>query len=1540
MKDKLYSALNDFYGIYRGYVVWNNDPKVRGRIKIFVPGVYSDIYKTKPELLPWACPAMSTFGGNAPNIITTENPLLNNQTGWSSTPHAGNIQTGAQVFVFFEHGDINYPIYFAFAQPNETWLAEHPNQHVFKTDNIRIRIDENVKDERSTCKFNSYSTNMTTVAKDQLKKDCKQFNWNFDENGGNIKQLETRLDIEIEASKPEVINAVNLNIHGNVNLHIDGDWFIEHIGNKYEYHEGDTYVHHKGNYHFLQDGTSISDLTGDKMFYHKGNYTQVHTGDTDIDHFGTYDLFVEKDVHVQYHSNYTLEIGTNYTEMVGYFGKGDKNITINGEKNEMVNENYNLTVLGSYNWTIDNGFELTAVNDISFLSQEGNINLKTAGNFELLKNGMMTGKGYQNLGTKGNIQLISTFGNINLQCIEDITKADFHEKTVIIPWNPSFLTKISSMSSMYSGFSKENILLQGEGFLKDIDDLSQLDVSVVISLISSLKNLLIYDGLPVFLPTKMIIQNPNTAEPMNDNDLSWIPVFRNEPKDWRVIPDDIQWKLPGRCMGNINIETWSGDINIKTDSSLGCAGNISLYANESTGTMPGYKIGTIDIKSNANKRIYPDPRDLFFDSNFDKKLQGKLEIFSHAASDKPQLRNSILPPVLNTILQTFLQGMGEITCKAVDYDKFYDTYGLDVVSKGGLSSTDLLNKLEEIKKQPAPKMGCIKCISDYLLGLPGVQDLCYMSEKYENFGVGGLHEYCFSKFSPWEKTIVDDIHSARGVFNAESLKYESLSIGDGHAIEMGFCDRELTGPNMGGINISCYGDFNKFIGRNEHKNINNTLEDGKVTINNVHSEIYYDDKFPPILQTVTDLIATPWNSTIAQIFQFNEGNFDANVLGISIFSTILNLKGLNAEFPQNKFRIFGYDTISENAMGNLILNNHISHRYHGYDFGFTVKTCYEFLTDMSSALDKIKYEVINDNWDQHIVTFDEKINSKKGESRDFCIKAKSPYPITIDIDCYGNRTQHFETFLNTKTVTKQLHFLWDTDRINKHLAMPKLTIIDKAENCDEIGNKNLKKEDLFYIESALAPKPLMEFTSTSHIINSKSYDDYLDYEWNGQFNIGSFPIDLKLKLNTTKYLDVYDTETKDISVKSYARGVNQDIYWTSPINRKTFVLTSKSFWKDWQKNIKSSVNTIKTELIGNSDAEADNIKEMETDPIITRNTTEYIANYFTNNEYIINNANDTPDQVNHILVNNGYNTIPMSPTPPEKTNVIKFNNGYNESNSTNYYVINNGGSPLAIPPDILGNVNKLEINNGWGKTSYVMTTGGGIFDITEYSHLTKNTTTGDTEIKYVPHYIINTTTITFNNETQYSINTQNYTNLTDQLIKLDCMNYGLNIDVNYDLHVGSTYLAKVQNLYHLSVGVKNDKGEMGGHLKIDNSGNLTLTATTLMNLLNKQGITNIGSTSGMPTNIHGRVIATGVFNGDHYGWHTGVTPGMGLQASPFNMPGTPNGCQQEIINPNKATHPLLKPPDIIETPMNKFKWSTMILGYLNTQLEYIISLFK
>src|SRR5574344_1565518 len=112
--------------------------------------------------------------------------------------HGGDLDSGfplgAQVFIFFEGGDPNKPIYFAVAQSgnkippgtdekgiDETgagWFSEHPNQHVFKSDNVRIRIDEDVDNFRSTSKFDTYTEKQSTVAKKKLQDATGKFKKN------------------------------------------------------------------------------------------------------------------------------------------------------------------------------------------------------------------------------------------------------------------------------------------------------------------------------------------------------------------------------------------------------------------------------------------------------------------------------------------------------------------------------------------------------------------------------------------------------------------------------------------------------------------------------------------------------------------------------------------------------------------------------------------------------------------------------------------------------------------------------------------------------------------------------------------------------------------------------------------------------------------------------------------------------------------------------------------------------------------------------------------------------------------------------------------------------------------------------------------------------------------------------------------------------------------------------------------------------------------------------------------------------------------
>jgi uncharacterized protein involved in type VI secretion and phage assembly len=76
---------NTFYGKYRGIVTDNKDPLMIGRVRAKVPDVLGDLESG------WAMPC-APFGGK--------------DTGFFSLP-----ATGAGVWIEFEHGDPDYPIW-------------------------------------------------------------------------------------------------------------------------------------------------------------------------------------------------------------------------------------------------------------------------------------------------------------------------------------------------------------------------------------------------------------------------------------------------------------------------------------------------------------------------------------------------------------------------------------------------------------------------------------------------------------------------------------------------------------------------------------------------------------------------------------------------------------------------------------------------------------------------------------------------------------------------------------------------------------------------------------------------------------------------------------------------------------------------------------------------------------------------------------------------------------------------------------------------------------------------------------------------------------------------------------------------------------------------------------------------------------------------------------------------------------------------------------------------------------------------------------
>jgi uncharacterized protein involved in type VI secretion and phage assembly len=115
-----------YIGKFRGIVTDNDDPETRGRIRARVPDVYGD------DKSGWALPAVPYAGRNVGMYFV---PPVN-----------------AQVWIEFEHGDPEYPVWsgcFWAEQENPALQVASspaastlPNTKVLKTDNCTLMLDD------------------------------------------------------------------------------------------------------------------------------------------------------------------------------------------------------------------------------------------------------------------------------------------------------------------------------------------------------------------------------------------------------------------------------------------------------------------------------------------------------------------------------------------------------------------------------------------------------------------------------------------------------------------------------------------------------------------------------------------------------------------------------------------------------------------------------------------------------------------------------------------------------------------------------------------------------------------------------------------------------------------------------------------------------------------------------------------------------------------------------------------------------------------------------------------------------------------------------------------------------------------------------------------------------------------------------------------------------------------------------------------------------------------------------------------------------
>lgn len=160
-----------FHGIYRGEVVDSDDPLRAGRVRVRVFGVFDDF---STDTIPWAlyCDA-----------------FMNGQSGFGGfwVP-----DIGSHVFVMFEAGDPDQPVYIGGAPANgdgpQERLTNYPQNHVIKTKSGHV-IE--INDAGIIHIAHSSGTEMTI------------------DGGGNVDQV--------------VVGSVTQNVSGDVDQTIDGN---------------------------------------------------------------------------------------------------------------------------------------------------------------------------------------------------------------------------------------------------------------------------------------------------------------------------------------------------------------------------------------------------------------------------------------------------------------------------------------------------------------------------------------------------------------------------------------------------------------------------------------------------------------------------------------------------------------------------------------------------------------------------------------------------------------------------------------------------------------------------------------------------------------------------------------------------------------------------------------------------------------------------------------------------------------------------------------------------------------------------------------------------------------------------------------------------------------------------------------------------------------------------------------------------------------------------------------------------------------------
>lgn len=278
------------FGAVLGIVVQNNDPQKRGRVKVFIPHLSMNLYdgwdnlnedKTFEKLsdpkikklidtiknqLPWANCAAPIFGEIGNHIFNSstketttgdsvdkkshkpakkieDSPPVDafqnkyEHTSYSNSPKGlfSIPRVGSRVWVFFENGNSNRPVYFATAYSKGDWEKISENNYPNELENISPDAKINNTEYENKIVISQRGGTLEIVNSDNNESlQISHFNGGFKiwSNGGTKEYVEGD-DKKFVKNNTQlhVGGNVNVRINGNANILVDGTYTLESKGN-------------------------------------------------------------------------------------------------------------------------------------------------------------------------------------------------------------------------------------------------------------------------------------------------------------------------------------------------------------------------------------------------------------------------------------------------------------------------------------------------------------------------------------------------------------------------------------------------------------------------------------------------------------------------------------------------------------------------------------------------------------------------------------------------------------------------------------------------------------------------------------------------------------------------------------------------------------------------------------------------------------------------------------------------------------------------------------------------------------------------------------------------------------------------------------------------------------------------------------------------------------------------------------------------------------------------------------------------------------